>query len=67
MSTRVGGRGYLVQEDRLLSDWEWIDSDSDTDSEKRCQAEEMRGELGWRDAYRAKHTDHPRLSCRSMF
>ena len=34
MSTRLGGRGYLVQEDGLPSNREWIDSDSDPDSEK---------------------------------
>ena len=34
MLTRLGGGGYFVKEDRLLSDWEWIDSDTDSDSEK---------------------------------
>ena len=33
MSTRLGGRGYLGQEDRLPSNREWTDSDSDPDSD----------------------------------
>ena len=30
MLTRLGGRGCLVQEDGVLSNWERIDTDSDT-------------------------------------
>ena len=44
MLTRLGGRGYLVQEDRLMSNWERFDSDPD--SEKNQSRQEIRGELG---------------------
>ena len=33
MLTRLGGRGYLVQEDGLPNNWEQIDSDTDSDSD----------------------------------
>ena len=42
MLTRLGGRGYPIHEDRLLSNWERIDSDS----EKNESRKEIRGELG---------------------
>ena len=44
MLTRLGGRGYLVQEDGALSNWERIDSD--TDSEKNESRQDILGELG---------------------
>ena len=46
MLTRRGGRGYLVQEDGLLSNWERFDSDPDSDPEKNQSRQEIRGELG---------------------
>ena len=44
MLTRLGGRGYFVPEDGMLSNWERIESEPD--SQKNQSGQDIRGKLG---------------------